>query len=108
MDSIQQAKLISGHLLHKMALIQSQRKTTVHIFCNSLNSYVSALRIHIRASVYAWGLLLEKYVWKEMREGAVENLLTNGLQMMLTNNKAATQTSQNVQNNEFCSKIMKS
>ena len=29
MDSIHQAKLKSGHLLHKMALVQSQRNSTV-------------------------------------------------------------------------------
>ena len=29
MDSIHQAKLKSGHLLHKIALVQSQRNSTV-------------------------------------------------------------------------------
>ena len=46
-----------------------------------------ALRIHIRAPVYAWGLMLEKVCSMKGDERATraENLLTNGLQMMLTN-----------------------
>ena len=32
MDSIHQAKVKSGHLLHKIALVQSQRNSTVHGF----------------------------------------------------------------------------
>ena len=36
MDSIHQAKVKSGHLLHKIALVQSQRNSTV--FCRIQNA----------------------------------------------------------------------
>ena len=40
MDSIHQAKVKSGHLLHKMALVQSQRNRTVGIQHYKISSYL--------------------------------------------------------------------
>ena len=41
MDSIPQAMLKSGHLLHKIALVQSQRNSTVFmmVFCSNFAVY---------------------------------------------------------------------
>ena len=39
MHSIHQAKLKSGHLLHKMTLVQSQRKRTVNSFTYLCNAF---------------------------------------------------------------------
>ena len=39
MHRIHQIRLKSGHLLHKMALVQSQRSRTVHALCFINNVY---------------------------------------------------------------------
>ena len=48
MDSIHQAKVKSGHLLHKIALVQSQRNSTVLAFDYEL-SLIKLLHLNVCA-----------------------------------------------------------
>ena len=54
MDSIHQAKVKSGHLLHKIALVQSQRNSTV---CRLHGDFSSRLLS---------GLLVDEFQTKEL------------------------------------------
>ena len=49
MDSIHQAKLKSGYLLHKITLVQSQRNSTVALFGFIMN--LVSLTIYLAGSI---------------------------------------------------------
>ena len=74
MDSICQAKLKSGHLLHKMVLVQSQRNRTVYII--KLTSLFPSIGSKITLQDIRWVITVPA-IWRQkakqfMREAAYE------------------------------------